>query len=493
MLMGFLKEAEKCNYSATLVSLRLIGNFGKTLYGQGEITWGESGVSIQAQTNGGPELQKSMFGPQQKIGEILPDEFYFRLEGETQDGQVVTISRVMPHNFHTHFGKEHVDWNFGQHELLDLVKVTEKINDEIPSATTEFFLSPEVIDTYPRRSKPNENQLLGKPDRLQIQCKLGLVSAQKRESETIHCEIKHDSQIKLEQLNAIQSAIAFMTGRPVGFRAVEIRRENEIHRYFGWRSPKCPANRMSSPIGLAITSIPLYEKFLSKLTDYFLTPRGVNVAGFIYACHDSIDNSFTTNAMVVCAVLEGMLKPYTKELVVSSGLTADDKGKVVAFRKESEFPEKVVKRLEGFMTGMESPSVDQVMRNWIDDGFLDVSTADHKAWKSLRNPAMHGTRLVLPTTTSAKIQKRVDEMGRLTNLINKLIMFEAGYFDRYHDCSLHQERELHEPSEKKRREHWIAEAAYFRWINSGMEHGKDLENWEHAVCEFNHQSNDTHT
>jgi hypothetical protein len=429
ILTRFLREAETCCFSETLVSLRLTGNFCKNLEGQGKITWGESGVSIQAQTNGGFELQESMAGPQQKIGEILPDEFYFRLEGETQDGQTVTIDRVMPHNYSTHSESEDVEWNLGKNDILDLVKVTEKIEHETLSGTTEFFLSPEKIGTYTRRSKPiNENQMLGKLDRLQIQCKLGLISAQKRESGTIHCKLKHESQIKLEELEAIQAAIAFLTGTQVGFRAVEIRWENEIHRYFGWRSPKHSANKMSPPIGLAITSVELYEPFLSKLTDYFLTPRGVDVAGFIYACHDSIDNSFTSNAMVVCAVLEGMLKPYTKELVVSSGLSADEKGSIVTFCKESGLSENLVKRLDGFMKGMESPSADQVLRNWIDDGFLDVSVEDHRAWKSLRNPAMHGTRLILPTTTSGKIQKRIDEIGRLTNLINKLTMFEAGYF-----------------------------------------------------------------
>lgn len=449
MLMGFLKDAESCNYSEALVSLRLIGNFGKTLDGQGKITWDESGVSIQAQTNGASELQKSMFGPQQKIGELLPDEFYFRLEGKTQAGQIVTIDRVMPENYKMHSGSEHVDWNLGRHDILDLVKVTDKIAHQKLSGTTEFLLSPEEIGTFPRLSETTyENPFFGskstRRDWLQFECKLGQVSAQKRECGIIRCKIKHESQIKLEELEAIQAAIAFLTGRQVGFRAVEIRWNNETHRYFGWRSPKRSANRMSPPIGLAITSVQLYETFLSKLTAYFLTPRGIEVASLIYACQDSTDNSFTTHAMVVCAALEGMLKPYSKELVVSSGLSADDKATIVAFCNKTELPENAVRRLEGFMNGMESPSVDQVLRNWIEDGYLEVSTSDHKAWKSLRNAVMHGTR-VLAKTTQKKTQKRIDEIGRLTNLINKLAMSEAEYFGRYHDCSIHQEKVLQDP------------------------------------------------
>lgn len=61
----------------------------------------------------------------------------------------------------------------------------------------------------------------------------------------------------------------------------------------------------------------------------------------------------------------------------------------------------------------------------------------------------------------------------------------AAYWDQFcqmmHQAFYAEELELYE--EQNRRQ-WIEEAAYFRWINAGYEHGHALEHWVASECQY---------
>jgi hypothetical protein len=57
---------------------------------------------------------------------------------------------------------------------------------------------------------------------------------------------------------------------------------------------------------------------------------------------------------------------------------------------------------------------------------------------------MHGKRL-LAKKSQKETQKRIDEIAKLQNLINKIVLSEAGYFGSYRDCAAHEQRTLQNP------------------------------------------------
>ena len=457
MLIGWLKEAESLELSEQLVSLTLTGNFGKKLKGKGTISWVEGEVSLKAWTDGAEEIRLSMASKSQvEVGKLLPDEFFYRLEAVTQTGQNLIIERVMPDRFSIHSNSEDTSWDFRSQDLERPIRMTDSIEHKKLAGKIEFFLFPDHVHQFPRTSEtvtknPRFGSRSSTHDWLQFVCSLGEVSARKRPSGVIHVRIQNSASVDLQKLQAIRTAFCFLTGKFTNFQAMEIRWGDKTERFFGWPVANSSKNRLSPPLGIANCAWHMYETFLSKLTDYFLTERGGEVAGLIYACQDSADNNFTTHAMVVCASVEALLKPYSKNLEVSSGLSSDDKTSIVQFCKDQKFTENIINRLSGFMGGMESPSVDQVFRNWMDESFIGVTKKDHAAWKSLRNSVMHGQQ-ILYNTTKTKTQKSFDSLNRLRNLFNKIILHEAGYDGQFYDYANHENRTFGSPDSSSQSE-----------------------------------------
>lgn len=448
MISTWLKQAELPEYSEVLTSLTLTGNYGKQLDGHGYIAWTTRGITIHAQTNGVAQVLQELGGGKKTIGKLLPDNHYFRLDAKTQSGKTLVIDRVMPTGSYIHSESEYVAWKWEQNDILSIVQVTDNAGDKSFAGRTEILIVPQAIKIFPRSSTTHyENPVFGTTstalDWLQYRCKLGTVSMRNRESGTFHVCLTDAESTSFDELFAIVSAVSFLSGRAAGFHAIEMHSGEATIQRFGWLKPKKTQNRLSPPIDSTRMNVEAYESFLAKMTDYFLSERGANVANLLFACHDSVDDNITTRAMVVCAALEGLLKPYSKELTVTSGLSADDKEKVITFCSDEGFSETITKRLQGFMSGMESPSVDQVLQSWIQKDFLNICQDDHKAWKSLRNRVMHGERIT--GRQEKKLQQHITDLDRMINMLNKITMHEAGYTGKYYDCSVYGYRNLTKP------------------------------------------------
>ena len=135
------------------------------------------------------------------------------------------------------------------------------------------------------------------------------------------------------------------------------------------------------------------EQLLSIATNFFADENNQYVLNMLHACIDSADNTFTTQSMVLGAATEGLMKRLCNE-----------------------------PRLK----------VSTKLKSWGEKSLLDIDAKDEVAWRELRNLSAHGDFVL---SDRGDLQKRVSQMGRLQNLLVKIMLqlmqYEGDFFNHH--------------------------------------------------------------
>ena len=73
-----------------------------------------------------------------------------------------------------------------------------------------------------------------------------------------------------------------------------------------------------------------------------------------------------------------------------------------------------------------------VLYDWASRGVLGVTKEDVVAWEITRNPGAHGG-LIGPAKDRDKLQERITNYRRISNLINKVTLQRIGYAGMFTD------------------------------------------------------------
>lgn len=438
MLIGWLKDIEDGHFAADLIPLELSGSFGKRFNGQGRLVWTRDDIRIEAATDGGDELLRDlMSGIPVKPGQLLPADYYLRLSGTTRDGWEVVIERLDSHCHSTVSGHPSAVWQFGKSEINSWVHFHATNTSDKLKGVSEALMGPNELRSWPRSSEtvysnPHFGVKGAQFDWLEFECDFGQVAAQKRDSGLIRLRIEHDGQLTLSNIDAVRMAFSYLGGKMLSLLALESWGEDRKKRVLPTTSHSKRRNRFHSPLDHDGNAVAFYERFLARMSSLFSTTRGQHIANLLYACEDSVDNTFTTSAMVLCSSIEAIIEPYAKPAQTGTVLTKSQKKRVVELLETEGFSEEVLKRIAGLLGMLDQVSVKNVLRSWVDSGKLGITVDDIKAWGHLRNRAMHG-RLLMEHADVDRRQEDVSASQRVTNLLNKLILNEAGYEGKYFD------------------------------------------------------------
>lgn len=125
------------------------------------------------------------------------------------------------------------------------------------------------------------------------------------------------------------------------------------------------------------------EPLLSKATEFFRTDAGKQAGNLLHMCHMSLDSTFTIQALVVCVVLESLVKLLGPSKPPHTTVTGEQKEKIVACLQGIGLGERVVGRFSGFIEKMDDASPKNQLHAWAADGFLGITPEDAAAWDGM--------------------------------------------------------------------------------------------------------------
>lgn len=439
LLDDWLTIVEKGNFSWPLTELRLKRTDGIVFEGSGHLTWDtERGVRLQANTAGAEHLRGSFGEVPFRIGQVIPATAYLRLEARTQDGWDVHVERISSGwGHHLHWASEHVVWDIK--EGVSSIVEFSRTNDSPNEVRTSMLLETVHLSLWPRQSQfIDENPRLGRrssrADWLEVDTSIGKLIARQRQNELAeaHLVLGDSSEINhFDAANAVGLAFGFLLGHTVNVIGRESHLSNETRRVLNPIAPTIK-RACSPPLGYGPDLFEFVEPLLCKAMDFFVSKRGREIGNSLYACWDSADNNFTIRALVRCAVLEELIRIISDKSETISGIDDGEIERLLGVLKDGDYGKRFIERLKGFLGQLKYPSAKNVLKEWVEDGVLEIGHDDIKAWGDLRNATAHG-KLIVTGEEREKLQQYVDASHRVENLINKLVLQSMGYEGKFFD------------------------------------------------------------
>jgi hypothetical protein len=433
------------DYQADLVRIAFEGGDGVRCEGQGRIAWTrDAGVRLDALTNGTDCVLKHILS-RNTPGKLLGDEYYMRVSARTADDWALSIERVDPENCEIRTEKGTVVWTIDQSQINSQVILTES-GTSTRTAITEFLLAPFECSRWPRASEFSyDNPWFGwrreKLDWLEFATSVGKVGACQWRNDVLKIKIRHTQPDgdRERELNAIRMAFNLLHGRTSNILASETTGGGETVRRFRLPSARQRDTRFFAPLGWPSRLPRCFEPLLSKAVDCFITESGGEIADYVYACHDSRDNTMSTHVMVLCATLEALIREVDEGRGETVALTGQQKDKLRTFlAQELNLDEKSVDRIMGLLSMLGQKPPQTTMKEWTQSGFLGIEKADTDAWLYLRRPVMHGE--LMRWRDADETQRQFDALRRVTNVTNKLLLHLIGYQGDYFDWVTYHER-----------------------------------------------------
>ena len=233
---------------------------------------------------------------------------------------------------------------------------------------------------------------------------------------------------------AIEFGFGFVTGRKILVEAQEVYEDKCITRTLFIPRGRETTRNFSSPLldnPMLRTSC---EPMLARAAEFFCTDLGEKAGNLLHMCHMSLDSTFTTRALVVCVVLESLVGLMAPGPSSQKSLSDEQKTNLLAHAEQIGIDQRSADRIRGFLDKMDHVSPTNCLRNWAAKNVLGIETADVHAWEQLRHRAAHG-KLLMDDDNRAKMQRHLDSLARVTNLVNKLLLNAMHYEGIYHDCT----------------------------------------------------------
>jgi len=150
--VGWLSEIAAGHFETEIVPLAMTDGYGDRFEGKGLLTWTKNeGVRVEAWTDGAALLLASLGRAPCAPGELIPDEFYLRLEGQTRSGEDVVIARITREDYNVHTGHSTVVWRIPQKSVFSSVSIVSRPSSAPRHSRTELLMSPVLLD-WPRAS-----------------------------------------------------------------------------------------------------------------------------------------------------------------------------------------------------------------------------------------------------------------------------------------------------------------------------------------------------
>lgn len=449
MTTDWISEIENGSFEADLVRLTLSGKGDKRYEGQGRLEWNHEGVSLFAVTDGGgntfSQFVASLPG---KPGELIPADEFLRLEASTQEGWVIKCERLSNGRFHEVHGQPTLTWEFCSDDFLSELRMTKPASRTLVGSGLECILTNCRLESWTRSSSlVYENVRFGREhhefDWLEFDCHLGSVAIQKRDNgfAKLRLSLAEGNDAQVPDASSVCSALALLTGRRVEWIAQQVNSSEMHSRRLTTRSGRFCTQRYMAPLANDRRLSDGTEAFLSAATDYFATEEGKRVAGLIDACINSTENSFTTQAMVLCATVESLVKTYQSAIPKSpknrarNRLLADARKEIAELLVRKGVDESDRRRIDGLFGMLHSTQVKTKLYELSSLHWARIEADEIEAWANLRNQVMHGS-LVLADASREKCQVEIFRHQLVANLVNKILLQIIGYSGPFFDYSV---------------------------------------------------------
>jgi hypothetical protein len=425
---GFIEVVAADNFAAELTNLSLEHETGQILSGIGTIRLNEEGLSFSATTDGAEWLERGMQEIGQQPGQLFPTSFYLRLFGQTRDGWTVAAARIPRAGFHISDQTEDAAWDIGPGWIHSDITFVRRRRDDDPRQT-RIVLSPASLPFWPRQSPYGQGGFTH--DWLECQLPFGNLSARRLTDTKVLVQIEHAADAPEDLTPAIQSAFSYLMGKTTDVIGFETIRGDELSQCLKAVRHRKTTNSYAPPLGTDPFMAMYYEQYLRQAISYFLTDEGRGVSNLLYACWDAADNTFTSRTLIVCAVVESLTEIFRDAVAAPPTLTAEQLDSLRQFVTDAGYPEVFLRRLNGFLGGLDALSATNILNNWARADFCGTTPDDVRAWRDLRNEAAHGQRLW--SDDFAENQESIRRRYRVETMINRVVLSAIGYAGPYCD------------------------------------------------------------
>jgi len=412
------------------------------MQGSGTISWdADSGIRIQAVTDGARGLDSLFSGVVPMPGTLIPHSEYLTFSGQTQHGWDVSTCPTNRDGIHLNSASPEVVWDLQTHGLT----LEHKTSDEA-KRRIRILMGPLPQGGWTRFSDIEDNNPFfggksGSRDWLYSRGEFGEVAARRRSDEWFEVVVLPADDKALGEAHVIITAVArafgFILGRRSAIRGHEEINGGKTTRVLDTRQRVSTTNTILPPLGWQSTYMGNVEPLLGPTIDFFLTELGEKVASYLYVCWDAADNAHATQLAISSICVEGLLKLAAKMMGPAEPDDCDaDLAALGAWiaTKPAGFSPQFLARLVGMRPTFSSLSPKDIFRDWIRRGVLGVTVDDMKAWSETRNPSAHG-KLSTTVDSQPKLQDRVTRHARVQSVLNRIILKLIGYTGEYIDYS----------------------------------------------------------
>ncbi len=432
------------SYDIKLPTLSVTSGSTEPMLGSGTINWrADSGIRLQAVTDGGKELNQIIFEPMQFPGTLIPHSTYLTFSGHTQNNWDVSTYPTSRDGCSLNSSRPEVVWDLS----IDGVTLEHKSSGNtnrllriligpLPQGGWTRFTETEVTNEYFGGSSSHRDWLYSYTN-------FGQIAARQRSIAWFEVQVFSDDGKPMGDPDKICTAVArafgFILGRRSAIRGYELINEGKTTRRFDIRHSKSTKNTLLPPLGWQMTYLSNIERLLGPTIDFFLTELGERVAAFLYVCWDAADNAHQTQLAISCICVEGLLQVAAETM----GPTKPDNcsADFAALEKwvegqPSGFSTPFLMRLIGLKSMFSSLGAKDIFRDWIAREILAVTREDMDAWSSTRNPSAHG-KLTTTAESQPKLQVQANRHARVQSILNRIILKMIGYTGEYVDYSRH--------------------------------------------------------
>jgi hypothetical protein len=421
-------------FETEVASLSMKNGYGEEFSGNGFLRWTrEAGVQIDAITDGGNAILRSLGRVPCGPGELIPNEYFLSMRGRTSAGEEITIERIVPHEPRINIGRSTVVWRIPHKSLLSNIVITE--TGVHPRSPRSEILLTSVLLPWPRSSdtaylNPHFGVQSSEYDWLEFPFSGGTAVARRLSGELSVARLNNSIEDHPRAALALRHALGFAGGAAIGIEAEEVCGERSITRTLFARKWKAAAKRLPSPLPDDPLLRPVCEPFLTRAMEFFQTDTGRRAGNLLHMCHMSLGSTFTAHALSVCVALEGLIELVSRPRKRS--ISEDQRDKILHYAETVGLDDGPIRRLRGFIETMDTVGPKNCLHDWAEKKLLRIDTADVRAWGHLRNRIAHGD-LLMDGDNRAQMQAHLSALGRVTNVLNKVLLNAMQHDGNYHD------------------------------------------------------------
>jgi hypothetical protein len=234
-------------YEVSLPTLTVTSGEIGTLTGSGQISWNaETGIRIQAVTDGGDVLTRLLFGGFGMPGHLIAHSTYLTFRGRTQQNWELTADQMPRDGHRTHTNLPDVIWDLGTSGI------TLRHETSVPMGRSQRILMGPLPPQWVRMTETEvRNEVFGhrssRRDWLTTTCSIGRVSAQQRSDEWFEVRVLPPEGERMCEATAVCTAVARAFGFVLGRRCV-IRGHEEINTKRSMRTRRLVGSTSDTPI-----------------------------------------------------------------------------------------------------------------------------------------------------------------------------------------------------------------------------------------------------